>query len=85
ALIEKAGFDRVHIEDATAEAADWVRARLEPPKKNRPRLPRPDLDLVLDDFRSKRINLSKNLLQGAIAVLRAVAVKGSGDPRAGRA
>ncbi|MGB8424175.1 MAG: methyltransferase domain-containing protein [Desulfobacterales bacterium] len=76
ALIEKAGFDRVHIEDATAEAADWVRARLEPPKKNRPRLPRPDLDLVLDDFRSKRANLSKNLLQGAIAVLRALAVKG---------
>ncbi|MFZ0614239.1 MAG: class I SAM-dependent methyltransferase [Desulfobacterales bacterium] len=74
ALIENAGFDMFHFEDATAEAADWVRARQAPPKKDRPRLPRPDLDLVLENFRLKRTNLSKNLLQGTIAVLRAVAV-----------
>ncbi|MFZ0133742.1 MAG: methyltransferase domain-containing protein [Desulfobacterales bacterium] len=76
ALMEAAGFDVNHCEDATAEAADWVRARQAPPQKDRPRLPRPDLDLVLENFRSKRTNLSKNLLRGSIAVLRAVAVNG---------
>ncbi len=76
ATIETAGFDITHCEDATAEAAEWVRARLAPPRKDRPRLPRPDLDLVLENFRSKRANLSKSLLQGSIAVLRAAALKG---------
>jgi ubiquinone/menaquinone biosynthesis C-methylase UbiE len=78
ALIEGAGFNSLQIDDATAEAADWVRARLAPKRDERPRLPRPDLDLVLGNFRLKRANLSKNLLGGAIGVLRATAVQDKG-------
>jgi ubiquinone/menaquinone biosynthesis C-methylase UbiE len=78
ALIEAAGFSPLHVDDATAEAAEWVRARLAPKQGRPPRLPRPDLDLVLGNFRQKRANLSKNLLRGAVGVLRAVAVKKNG-------
>ena len=77
-LIEAAGFTPLQVDDATAEAAEWVRARLAPKRDRRPRLPRPDLDLVLSNFRQKRANLSKNLLRGAVGVLRAVAVKNNG-------
>ncbi|MDZ7579058.1 MAG: methyltransferase domain-containing protein [Deltaproteobacteria bacterium] len=78
ALIESAGFNSLQIDDATAEAADWVRARLAPKRDARPRLPRPDLDLVLGNFRLKRANLSKNLLRGAVGVLRLEAKKDKG-------
>jgi ubiquinone/menaquinone biosynthesis C-methylase UbiE len=78
ALIEAAGFSPLRVDDATAEAAEWVRARLAPKRNRQPRLPRPDLDLVLSNFRQKRANLSKNLLRGAVGVLRAVAVKNNG-------
>ena len=78
ALIEAAGFTPLQVEDATAEAAEWVRARLVPKRDRQPRLPRPDLDLVLSNFRLKRANLSKNLLRGAIGVLRTLAVKSNG-------
>lgn len=74
ARIEAAGFRTLQVDDATDEAAEWVRARLAPKRGRRPRLPRPDLDLVLQNFRLKRANLSQNLLRGAIGVLRAVAV-----------
>ena len=75
ALIETAGFTPLQVDDATAEAAEWVRARLAPKRDRRPRLPRPDLDLVLSNFRQKRANLSKNLLRGAVGVLRLAAEK----------
>ena len=78
ALIEAAGFNPLRVDDATPEAAEWVRARLAPKRDRQPRLPRPDLDLVLSNFRQKRANLSKNLLRGAVGVLRAVAVKNNG-------
>ena len=78
ALIEVAGFSLYQVDDATAEAAEWVRARLTPKQDRQPRLQRPDLDLVLVNFRLKRANLSKNLLRGAVGVLRAVAVKING-------
>jgi ubiquinone/menaquinone biosynthesis C-methylase UbiE len=77
-LVEAAGFSPLQVDDATAEASEWVRARLVPKRDRRPRLPRPDLDLVLGNFRLKRANLSKNLLRGAVGVLRAVAVKNNG-------
>jgi ubiquinone/menaquinone biosynthesis C-methylase UbiE len=73
-LVEAAGFSPLQVDDATAEAAGWVRARLAPKRDRQPRLPRPDLDLVLANFRLKRANLSKNLLRGAVGVLRMVAV-----------
>lgn len=73
-LVEAAGFSLLQVDDATAEAAGWVRARLAPKRDRQPRLPRPDLDLVLANFRLKRANLSKNLLRGAVGVLRMVAV-----------
>ena len=76
--IEAAGFSLLQVDDATAEAAGWVRGRLAPKRDRRPRLPRPDLDLVLSNFRLKRANLSKNLLRDAVGVLRAVAVKDDG-------
>lgn len=74
-LVEAAGFSPLQVDDATAEASEWVRARLAPKRDRRPRLPRPDLDLVLGNFRLKRANLSKNMLQGAVGVLRLVAEK----------
>ena len=74
-LIEVAGFTPLQVDDATAEAAEWVRARLAPKRGRRPRLPRPDLDLVLNNFRLKRANLSKSLLKGAVGVLRMVSIK----------
>lgn len=74
--LKEVGLHPLVTDDATQEAADWVRARLEAAKKkNRPSRPQPDLDLVLKDFRLKRANVSKNLLGGAIRVLRAIAVK----------
>ena len=75
ALVTAAGFSPLRVDDATAEAAAWVRARLAPKRDRQPRLPRPDLDLVLNNFRQKRANLSKNLLRGAVGVLRLVAIK----------
>jgi ubiquinone/menaquinone biosynthesis C-methylase UbiE len=75
ALIETAGFRTLRVDDATAEAAEWVRARLAPKRDCRPRAPRPNLDLVLGNFRLKRDHLSKNLLRGAIGVLRIIALK----------
>jgi ubiquinone/menaquinone biosynthesis C-methylase UbiE len=78
ALVEAAGFMPLRVDDATAEAAEWVRARLAPKRDRQPRLPRPDLELVLSNFRQKRANLSKSLLRGAVGVLRAVAVKNNG-------
>ena len=77
-LVKAAGFSPLQVDDASAEAAEWVRARLAPQQDRRPRLPRPDLDLVLDNFRQKRANLSKNLLRGAVGVLRLVAEKDKG-------
>jgi MPBQ/MSBQ methyltransferase len=78
ALVEAAGFSPLRIDDAMAEAAEWICVRLASKPDRRPRLPRPDLDLVLSNFRQKRTNLSKNLLRGAVGVLRAVAVKNNG-------
>jgi ubiquinone/menaquinone biosynthesis C-methylase UbiE len=78
ALVEAAGFSLLRVDDATAEAAEWIRARLAPKPDRRPRLPRPDLDLVLSNFRQKRANLSKNLLRCAVGVLRLVAEKNKG-------
>jgi len=77
-LIEVAGFTPLQVDDATAEASEWVRARLAPKRDRQPRRPRPDLDLVLGNFRQKRANLSKNLLRGAVGVLRLVAEKNKG-------
>jgi SAM-dependent methyltransferase len=77
-LVEAAGFSPLQVDDATAEAAEWVRTRLAPKRDRQPRLPRPDLDLVLGNFRQKRANLSKNLLRGAVGVVRLVAVKNNG-------
>jgi len=57
ARIEAADFRTLQVDDATDEAAEWVRARLAPKRGRRPRLPRPDLDLVLQNFRLKRANL----------------------------
>jgi SAM-dependent methyltransferase len=74
-LVKAAGFIPLQVDDATAEAAGWVRARLAPKRDRRPRLPRPDLDLVLNNFRLKRANLSKSLLKGAVGVLRMVSIK----------
>jgi len=78
ALIEDTDFSPLRVDDATAEATEWVRARLAPKQDQCPRLPRPDLDLVLGNFRQKRANLSKNLLRDSVGVLRAIAVKNNG-------
>lgn len=66
-----AGAVGLDYEDATEEAAAWVKARLAAMQKPRTGRPAPDLDLVLNNFRARRANVSKNLLQGNIRVLRA--------------
>lgn len=69
--LRAAGAADLEYEDASEEAAAWVEARLAAMQKPRTSRPAPDLDLVLKDFRAKRANVSKNLLQGNIRVLRA--------------
>jgi ubiquinone/menaquinone biosynthesis C-methylase UbiE len=76
-LCGQGAFDVIHWEDATLEALHWVRARMQPKKANKPSSPRPrpDLDLLMANFRLKRQNIGRNLAQGGIAVLRAMGVK----------
>lgn len=69
------GYSLIHKENATDEAAQWVRARMTSKQKKDPRRSQLDLNMVLNEFRRKRINVSKNLLEGNIAILRAIAVK----------
>lgn len=69
------GFDVIHQTDATEEVHGWVAARMQSSKPSVLKVPRPDLDLVLPNFRLKRLNMSLNLEQGRITILRAVAIK----------
>ena len=73
--VAESGYTLTHQEDATAEAVQWVRARMNSTRQKDPRRSQLDLDLVLKDFRRKRVNVSKNLLEGSIAILRAIAAK----------
>jgi ubiquinone/menaquinone biosynthesis C-methylase UbiE len=73
AAVKHSGFAGVRSEDATAEAARWVGERTESAGRKGHARPSPDLDLILPDFRLKRANISKNLMQGAIRLLRATA------------
>ncbi len=72
-LLSDNGFPNVVWEDASAEASRWVSQRMQAAGRGTPARKTPDLDLILPDFRRKRANVSKNLLQGTIQVLRAVA------------
>ena len=74
--INATGFKKLDPCDATDEAVAWVRERQAAVHKPKAQtvLP-PALDLIFKDFRRKRINISKNLLNGSIRLLRAVAVK----------
>jgi ubiquinone/menaquinone biosynthesis C-methylase UbiE len=71
----RTGFDIIHQNDATEEVHRWVTARMQSSKPSAHKVPRPDLDLVLPNFRLKRLNMSRNLDQGRITILQAVAVK----------
>lgn len=74
-LLKRCGFANLEARDATDQAAAWVRSRQSGAKPKPPGRPRLDLNLVLEDFRLKRANISKNLLQGCIRVLHGVATK----------
>jgi sarcosine/dimethylglycine N-methyltransferase len=74
-LMTDSGLTLLHYEEASDEARQWVRARMNSTQTRDSRRPHIDLDLVLPDFRRKRINMSRNLIQGSIAILRAIAVK----------
>ncbi len=74
-LLSASGFENLQVEDATDEAVEWVRARQTSKKKPGSRPPALDLDLVLDNFRQKRVNISKNLMQGCIRILRCIATR----------
>jgi ubiquinone/menaquinone biosynthesis C-methylase UbiE len=73
AQLHASGFVKTEWEDATQQAAQWVRQRVQATGTRSAERKTPDLDLVLPDFRRKRANISHNLLQGKIRVLRAVA------------
>lgn len=73
ASLSAAGFELHPAEDASAEARTWIKERLAAMGKPRTRRPAPDLNLVLTDFRLRRTNVSKNLLNETISILRAVA------------
>ncbi|MCP4747893.1 MAG: methyltransferase domain-containing protein [Desulfobacteraceae bacterium] len=73
--IRSAGFSIQQKTDASKQAKQWVRERLEAAKTNTSKLCRPNLDLVLNNFRIKRANASHNLMKGAFRVMRAAAVK----------
>ncbi|MEJ2041068.1 MAG: class I SAM-dependent methyltransferase [Desulfosarcinaceae bacterium] len=73
--LRAAGAADLEVTEASKEAAAWVKERLAAMQKPRRRRPTPDLDLVLKDFRAKRANVSKNLLQNRIRVLRAIGSK----------
>jgi ubiquinone/menaquinone biosynthesis C-methylase UbiE len=73
-LLTRSGFEKVEWEDATSQAGDWVRQRVRAAGKSAPARKTPDLDLILPDFRRKRANISKNLLQGTLRILKAVAI-----------
>ncbi len=72
-LISENGFQNAAWEDATPEAVEWVSRRMQNTGRNQSTRKTPDLDLIMPEFRRKRANISKNLLQGSIRVLRAVA------------
>lgn len=71
--LSAAGFKVRIAEDATTEAQTWVKARVAATGNSRLRRPTPDLNLVLDNFRLKRANVSKNLMENTISLLRASA------------
>ena len=75
ARIEACGFADLQIRDATDQAVQWVRARQASAGSKRDGRPRLDLNLVLENFRLKRENISKNLIQGCIRVLCAGAAR----------
>jgi len=78
ALLESCGGVDLVVQDATDAAIEWVTAlQQKVAARSGPRPVRPNLDLVLKNFRLKRINISKNLMQGRIRILRALAVAGS--------
>jgi len=73
ALLQESGFESIEWQDATEEAAHWVRQRVQSAGTRTSVRKTPDLNLILPDFRRKRANISTNLLQNSIRVLRAVA------------
>ena len=76
--LSAAGFEVRFAEDATSEAQAWVKARVAAMGKSRSRRPTPDLNLVLENFRLKRANVSKNLMENTITLLRAFGTQASG-------
>jgi ubiquinone/menaquinone biosynthesis C-methylase UbiE len=74
-LFGQGAFEVIHWEDATQEALNWVRARMQPKTANKTSPPRPDLDLLMANFRLKRLNIARNLEQGGLTLLRAMGVK----------
>lgn len=75
ALVKSCGFGSLQVQDATDQAVAWVRARQSAAKHKPKERSRLNLDLVLDDFRLKRANISRNLIQGCIRILRAAATR----------
>lgn len=75
ATLKRCGLASLLVQDATDPAAAWIRARQSASKNKSRGKPRLNLNLILEDFRLKRVNISKNLLQGCIRVVRASATK----------
>lgn len=78
-LMAHSHFEILHREDATDLARRWVRARTMPVRPQKKKMPRPDLDLIMPDFRRRRANVAPNLEQGKITIWRALVRKSKGD------
>jgi MPBQ/MSBQ methyltransferase len=77
--IASSGFDDLYVEDATDEVITWVNVRIAATKSKKKHRRQFDYNLVLSEFRQRRANISANLFQGRIRLLRGVAnKKGSG-------
>jgi ubiquinone/menaquinone biosynthesis C-methylase UbiE len=74
-IIRTSGFKPVCLEDATDHALEWVRQRMASAGSRPRRSAKLDLDLVLPDFRLKRLNISKNLVADHVRILRVLATK----------
>jgi len=74
ALLRKSDFKPTYEEDAGQETLSWARQHMKAKTTKGPKSPKPDINLIVPNIHQKRLNILKNLEQGSITLLRAVAL-----------
>lgn len=72
-LLRNSDFKLIHVEDAGQETFQWAQKHMKAQTTKGPKSPKPNIDLIIPNIRQKRLNLLKNLEQGSITLLRALA------------